>query len=196
MVHCDVFNGDVGNGKVREASAAGIASFHRTIGLEFKEGTTLEVAFQDGRVKAFDMASLFGEYPQLEALRDRGLFTSGRLLGSSGIVWSDELDIDANAVYEEGRDVGAVEVPVEMAIGEAVREARVAAGLTQSQLAGAAGIDQSDLSKIERGAANPSVRTLQRLAAGMGKALEIEFVPVAPAAVVADEAFREGGGVA
>ena len=115
MVHCDVFNGDVGNGKVREASAAGIASFHRTIGLEFKEGTTLEVAFQDGRVKAFDMASLFGEYPQLEALRDRDLFTSGRLLGSSGIVWSDELDVDVNAVYKEGRDVGVVEVPVEMA---------------------------------------------------------------------------------
>ena len=129
MVHCDVFDGDVGNGKVREAPAAGVASFHRAIGLEFKEGTTLEVAFQDGRVKAFDIASLFGEYPQLEALRDRDLFTSGRLLGSSGIVWSDELDVDANAVYEEGCDVGAVEVPVEIAKpfreGSAVaREAR------------------------------------------------------------------------
>ena len=63
MVHCDVFDGDAENGKVREAPAAGVAAFHRAIGLEFKEGTTLEVAFQDGRVKAFDMASLFGEYP-------------------------------------------------------------------------------------------------------------------------------------
>ena len=38
------------------------------------------------------------------------------------------------------------------------------------------GIAQGDISKLENGSANPSVRTLQRLAAGMGMKLKIEFV--------------------
>ncbi|MBQ6239558.1 MAG: XRE family transcriptional regulator [Firmicutes bacterium] len=37
------------------------------------------------------------------------------------------------------------------------------------------GIDQSDISKIERGVANPSVDTLNRLAVAMGGRLEISI---------------------
>ena len=37
-------------------------------------------------------------------------------------------------------------------------------------------IAQADISKLERGNANPSLRTLQRLAAGMGMNVKIEFV--------------------
>ena len=36
---------------------------------------------------------------------------------------------------------------------------------------------QTDISKLERGNGNPSLRTLQRLAAGMGMRIKIEFVP-------------------
>ncbi len=64
----------------------------------------------------------------------------------------------------------------EMAIAQAVIDARVATGMTQQQLAEVTGIAQGDISKLERGSGNPSVRTLRRLAAGMGKRLKIEFV--------------------
>ncbi len=64
----------------------------------------------------------------------------------------------------------------EMAIAQAVIDARVATGMTQQQLAEATGIAQGDISKLERGSGNPSVRTLRRLAAGMGKRLKIEFI--------------------
>ena len=37
-------------------------------------------------------------------------------------------------------------------------------GLTQGQLAELSGIDQADISRIERGAANPTAKTLQRIA--------------------------------
>ena len=50
--------------------------------------------------------------------------------------------------------------------------------MTQKQLADATGINQADISKLERGNANPSLRTLQRLAAGMGMRLKLEFEPV------------------
>ena len=55
-------------------------------------------------------------------------------------------------------------------------DARTASGLTQKQLAEKTGIAQADISKLERGNANPSLRTLQRLAAGMGMNVKIEFV--------------------
>ena len=52
--------------------------------------------------------------------------------------------------------------------------------LTQNQLAHATGIHQTNISKLESGTANPSLRTLKRLAAGMGMRLKLEFVPVQP----------------
>ena len=65
----------------------------------------------------------------------------------------------------------------EFAIIQAMIDARQASGMTQKQLADKTGIAQSDISKLERGNANPSLRTLQRLAAGMGMQIKIEFVP-------------------
>lgn len=64
----------------------------------------------------------------------------------------------------------------EFAIMRAVHDARVASGMTQQQLAEKTGIHQTDISKMERGSANPSLRTLQRLAGGLGMKLKIEFV--------------------
>ena len=50
--------------------------------------------------------------------------------------------------------------------------------MTQKQLAERTGITQADISRLETGNANPSLRTLQRLAAGMGKRMKIEFQTV------------------
>lgn len=65
----------------------------------------------------------------------------------------------------------------EFAIIQAMIDARKSTGITQKQLAEITGIAQGDISKLENGSANPSLRTLQRLAAGMGMKLKIEFVP-------------------
>lgn len=67
----------------------------------------------------------------------------------------------------------------EFAIVQAMIDARKKTGLTQKQLADRTGISQSDISKFETGSGNPSLKTLQRLAAGMGAVLHIEFRPVA-----------------
>jgi Predicted transcriptional regulator with C-terminal CBS domains len=66
----------------------------------------------------------------------------------------------------------------EFAIIQALIDARNSSGLTQKQLSDLTGIAQGDISKLENGNANPSIRTLQRLAAGMGMILKVEFVPV------------------
>ena len=64
----------------------------------------------------------------------------------------------------------------EFTIRQAIIDARNAEGLTQKELSTRAGIAQGDISKLENGSANPSVKTLQRLAKAMGKKLKIEFV--------------------
>lgn len=66
----------------------------------------------------------------------------------------------------------------EFAIVQAIIDARKESGLTQKQLSGRTGIAQADISKLESGNANPSIKTLQRLAAGMGMRVKIEFQPV------------------
>ena len=55
----------------------------------------------------------------------------------------------------------------ECSVIEAILKARKESGLTQKQLSERTGIAQTDISRLERGNANPSLRTLQRLAAGM-----------------------------
>ena len=45
-----------------------------------------------------------------------------------------------------------------------VIELRERHGLTQAQLADRCGMDQGDISRIERGATSPTARTLQRIA--------------------------------
>lgn len=65
----------------------------------------------------------------------------------------------------------------EFTIIQAMIDARKSAGLTQKQLSEKTGIAQADISKLENGNANPSLRTLRRLASGLGMRLKVEFVP-------------------
>lgn len=65
----------------------------------------------------------------------------------------------------------------ERAIIQAIIDARRQSGLTQKELSERTGIAQGDISKMEKGNANPSLKTLQRLASGMGMILKLEFLP-------------------
>ena len=66
----------------------------------------------------------------------------------------------------------------EFSVMQAMIDARKSAGLTQKQLSEKTGITQADISKLESGNANPSLRTLQRLASGMCMKVKIEFQPI------------------
>ena len=65
----------------------------------------------------------------------------------------------------------------ERAVIQVMIDARKNSGLTQKELSERTGIAQGDISKLENGNANPSIRTLQRLASGMGMTLKVEFLP-------------------
>lgn len=58
----------------------------------------------------------------------------------------------------------------------AVIAARLEQHMTQKELAQKTGIRQSNISRIESGSTSPTVETLARIAAGLGKELKIDFV--------------------
>lgn len=69
----------------------------------------------------------------------------------------------------------------EMDVIRAMVDARISQNLTQKELADRTGINQADISKLENGTRNPSLKLLKRLADGMGMTLKLEFVPKSPA---------------
>jgi len=54
-----------------------------------------------------------------------------------------------------------------------VTELREKRGLTQAELAEFCGVDQGDISRIERGSTNPTARTLQRIATALDADLRL-----------------------
>ena len=68
------------------------------------------------------------------------------------------------------------ELEDEYQIIENIVKARIEAHMTQTQLSEVTGITQSDISKIENGNGNPSLKALRKIAHAFGKKLKIEFV--------------------
>ncbi|MDR2892801.1 MAG: helix-turn-helix domain-containing protein [Deltaproteobacteria bacterium] len=75
------------------------------------------------------------------------------------------------AAWEEARE--------EFAIAREIIRTRVAAGMSQKELAEKIGTTQSVIARLESGAHTPSVSTLKRVAEATHAKLRIELVPVA-----------------
>ena len=91
------------------------------------------------------------------------------------IIWNEDLDIEMETIYEEGKTLRIEDVPTSLIVANAIFEARNKYGLTQKDLAEKTGIDQSDISKIERGVANPSINTLNRISKALNSKLNISI---------------------
>lgn len=138
----------------------------------------LIAVFQNGISKKYDMKRLFDIFPQFRDFEKiTGLFHQVKVdVGGYGISWNDDLDLSAEDIWADGILLeGIDETDIRERLADRLIKAREMVGMTQKQLAEATGIYQSDISKIERGLANPSLSTLKRLANGMGMALNIEF---------------------
>jgi DNA-binding XRE family transcriptional regulator len=153
---------------------------HRIKSVRPLENFVLSVVFQNGVEKEYDMRRLYPVFPQFKDFEKiTGLFEQVKVdAGGYGISWNDELDLDAEDIWEDGIETSSNrEADIMSLLAENLMRAREEAGMTQRQLAEAVGIYQADISKIERGISNPSVSTLNRLAEGLGMKLKIEFHP-------------------
>lgn len=64
----------------------------------------------------------------------------------------------------------------EYQIAREIIKARIEMRMTQKELSEKTGIRQSNISRIENGNCSPTVETLEKIAEGLGKKLEIRFV--------------------
>jgi transcriptional regulator with XRE-family HTH domain len=71
-----------------------------------------------------------------------------------------------------------------------VREARLAAGLTQAQLARRMGTTQSAVARLEAKGANPRLRTLERAVRATGRHLDVDVSDYSPGNI--DETLTAG----
>ncbi len=78
-------------------------------------------------------------------------------------------DPDFSVAYDE--------LQPEMNVIRAMIDARISQNITQKELAERTGIAQTEISRLENGTRNPSIRLLQRLADGMGMVLDVSFKP-------------------
>ena len=69
------------------------------------------------------------------------------------------------------------EVQPEINVIRAMIDARLSQNLTQKELSERTGIAQTEISRLENGTRNPTIKLLQRLADGMGMVLNITFTP-------------------
>ena len=86
---------------------------------------------------------------------------------------------------EFGNDAGYQEMlaqeRVKSQAAQAIYDARLAAGLTQKQLASLAGTSQSVISRLEDGDYDKhSLAMLERIAAALHRRVEVRFVPAFP----------------
>jgi len=65
----------------------------------------------------------------------------------------------------------------ELNVIRAIIDARLSQNMTQKELAEKTGIAQTEISRLENGTRNPSIKLLQRLADGMGMVLNVTFTP-------------------
>lgn len=84
-------------------------------------------------------------------------------------------DADLRKEYEN--------LEIEYQLKQALLDLRKGKHMTQKELAALTGIHQADISKMENGNANPSLKTLRKLAKGLGATLKIEFVPQSEASL-------------
>ena len=143
-----------------------------------KNNCIIEAIFFNGEVRQYDVKQLVIRFPQFEELmQDSVLFDSVSVdIGGYGISWNEELDLDAETIWENG-------IPCEISktkdlnhlLAYYILLTREKKHMTQKELAERTGIYQADISKIERGIGNPSLSTLQRIADGLGMKLEIQF---------------------
>ena len=82
-------------------------------------------------------------------------------------------EVEDGSTNDERRELDAARARFK--IGVRLLQLRLAAGMSQQQLAATSGVAQADISRIERGQINPTAATLQTLGGPLG--VTLDYIP-------------------
>ncbi|GAA1983111.1 helix-turn-helix domain-containing protein [Kitasatospora viridis] len=87
-------------------------------------------------------------------------------------------ELRGEVLGEAGVGAGYQAAKLRFELGEAVRRRREQLGLTQTQLAGRAGMQQPAVARFEAGGTMPTILLLERLALALDMRLSVEMEPL------------------
>lgn len=151
--------------------------FHKITSLAILPDFILLVGFGK-EFKQFDLKPLISKYPAFSALTETpGLYENAAIdVGGYGIVWNDDLDLSAEAVYEKGVACVPpqnVELYKQTLIQELV-DARKHANLSQKQLEILSGVAQPCIARTETGNTDPKLSTILKMLEPLGLTLSVK----------------------
>ncbi|MDH4307996.1 MAG: helix-turn-helix domain-containing protein [Acidimicrobiia bacterium] len=85
----------------------------------------------------------------------------------------DAMSAEERAVFDE--EYATVKLALE--VGEKIRDAREAAGLSQRELAARMGTSQAAVARLEAGGVGATLTTLQRVAAALDLTVTVDLAP-------------------
>ena len=144
----------------------------RVLDLTVIDDTHLALTFADGTAGVADLEPHMTA--DLALLRDPSVFRAARVRGGS-VEWTNDVDVDAEWLYAlaHGLQPPVTSDDVDRNHLEVtLRELRKLAGKTQEETAGAAGMAQSEVSRIE-GQRDALVTTLRRYVEALGGELKL-----------------------
>lgn len=163
--------------KIATDRIGGVFMFHKIKEIVSLNDLKITVVFQGGIKKVYDVTEMFNMFPQMKELEDETLLNSAVLdAGGYGISWNDELDIDAEEIWDNGTEIGRTEIDIAEKVGMEIATIRSEKGITQKELAEITGIDQGNISRIEKGNLNPSLKILDKIAKGLNVQINLRFV--------------------
>ena len=81
--------------------------FHKIKELRTDDNLNLYAIFSNGIEKVYNVRDMFSVYAPMKELEDLTLFRKAKISpGGYAIVWNDDLDLDAEEIWESGMETG------------------------------------------------------------------------------------------
>jgi Protein of unknown function (DUF2442)/Helix-turn-helix len=144
--------------------------------VDARPGHKLAVRFSDGTRGVVDMSPLLSKAP-FRALRDEAIFAAATI-DHGAVEWPCEVGIAPEALYAMAHGLPKPETLEQARANElemSLRELRQLAGVTQSEVSEAMGMDQGQLSRFER-QEDRLLSTLRRYGEALGGELGVAAV--------------------
>lgn len=149
---------------------------HKIYSIEQGKDYCIDVVFYNGEKRRCNFKALLETHYE-EDIAKRALKYLSKIsiqLSKNGIVLTEGVIVDSDKIWGNSYSVGTnmIDDPAIM-LADLLIDIRECAGISQRELEKRSGIKQTQISKIERGEANPSLKTISRLFASMGRVVYI-----------------------
>ena len=80
--------------------------FHKIKNVEALSNLILKIKFENNEVKYYDMKNIIEKVKEFNILKNESIFKNAQIdVGGYAVIWSDDLDIACEELYQNGVDI-------------------------------------------------------------------------------------------